>query len=102
MTQDLAARLKRAGRRCTVLVCHEQTRRVAPRYDLTHDRVSSATSSRSDTHAGGRHLAVLRCRCAYSVVEVRWVNHNTAAMVANWSWCITVLPQQLRSIAVSE
>jgi len=43
---------------------------VAPRYDLTHDRVSSATSSRSDTHAGGRHLAVLRCRCAYSVVKV--------------------------------
>jgi len=44
--------------------------RVAPLYDLTHDRVSSATSSRSDTHAGGRHLAVLRCRCAYEVVKV--------------------------------
>ena len=30
MTQYQAARLKRAGRRCTVLVCHEQLRRVAP------------------------------------------------------------------------
>ena len=36
---------------------------------MTHDRVPSPTSSRSDTHAGGRHLAVLRYRCAYAVVE---------------------------------
>ncbi len=36
---------------------------------MTPDRVPSPTSSRSDTHAGCRHLAVHRYRCAYSIVE---------------------------------
>jgi hypothetical protein len=47
-------------------------------------------------------------QCVTGRVEIKiikpliWIYHITSATIANWSWCITVIPQQLRTIAATE
>ena len=67
VTQYQAARLKRAGRRCAVLVCHEQTKRVAP---LSMCNVSATPPGQVPMPVVATHQLIWY-RCAYSVVKLR-------------------------------
>ena len=70
VTQDQAARLKRAGRRCTVLVCHEQTRRVAPPYLSVYILAGQLVKHLQALPHGSQLAAAAEVVTSYAVVEV--------------------------------